>query len=120
MSAAREPAETTAERVARNDAVFREANEVIRATAERTGMDGLLPALCECADPSCTELVQLTPREYEAVRTNPTWFINVRGHHVNAHGWARPVSENDRFVMVEKIGEAGEIAERLDPRSPSG
>ena len=119
MSAAREPAETTAERVARNDALFREANEVIRATAERSGMEGLLPALCECADPACTELIQVTPREYEAARSNPTWFINVRGHHVNAHGWERVLSENSRFALVEKLGEAGEIAAQLDPRSPS-
>ena len=108
-----------AERVARNDAMFREANEEIRAMARRSGMEGLLPALCECADPACTELVQLTPQEYEAVRSNSTWFINLRGHQANAQGWVRVLSENSRFVLVEKVGEAGEIAAQLDPRSSS-
>ena len=99
--------------------MFREANEEIRATAERSGMEGLLPALCECADPTCTELVQLTPQEYETVRSNSTWFINLRGHQVNGQGWVRVLSENSRFVLVEKVGEAGKIADQLDPRSPS-
>ena len=79
-------------------------------------MDGLLPALCECAELRCTEVVKLTPQQYEAVRSDPRWFINAPGHQVNAQGWAYVVSENDRFVVVEKIGEAGELAEELDPR----
>jgi hypothetical protein len=116
VSAAKEPVHALAERVARNDATFREANEEIRAQAAEWRMDGLLPALCECADLRCTEVVNLTPQEYEVVRSNPRWFINAPGHQVNGHGWAQAISENDRFVLVEKIGEAGEIAEELDPR----
>jgi hypothetical protein len=108
--------EASAERVARNDAAFRLANEEIRAMATQWNMDGPLPAICECADPSCTTVVRVTPRQYEAVRSDPRWFINAPGHQINAHGWAYVISENDRFVVVEKIGEAGEIAEDLDPR----
>jgi hypothetical protein len=114
--AADEPEEMTAERVARNDAAFRVANEEIQAAAAEWNMDGLLPAICECADPHCTTVLRVTPRQYEAVRSDPRWFINAPGHHVNAHGWAYVISENDRFVVVEKIGKAGEIVEELDPR----
>jgi hypothetical protein len=103
--------------VARNDAGFREANEAIRATAARWDMDGLLPVVCECADVGCTEVLQLTPREYEEVRADPRWFINAPGHHVSAQGWAVVVTEHDRYSIVEKIGEAGKIVEALDPRS---
>ena len=108
---------TTAERVAYNDAAFREANETIREKTDEWEMDGLLPALCECADPSCGVVLRLTPRQYEDVRANPRWFINAPGHHVNAHGWVRVVAEHHRYVVVEKIGEAGEIVEQLDPRA---
>lgn len=108
---------TTPERVAYNDAAFREANESIREKASEWGMDGLLPALCECADTSCHVVLRLTPRQYEDVRANPRWFINAPGHHVNANGWVSVVAEHDRYVIVEKIGEAGEIVEQLDPRA---
>ena len=106
---------TTAERVAYNNAVFRDANEAIRQKANEWELDGLLPTLCECADPSCVVL-RLTPEQYEHVRTNPRWFINAPAHHVNEDGSVRIVAEHDRYVIVEKIGEAGQVAEQLDPR----
>jgi hypothetical protein len=104
------------ERVAHNNSLFRAANEEITAKAAEWNMDGLLPALCECADPRCTTVVRVTPRQYEAVRSDPRWFLNAPGHEVNDQGWAHVISENNRFVVVEKIGEAGEFAEQLDPR----
>jgi len=107
---------TTAERVAYNNAVFRDANEAIRQKANEWEMDGLLPTLCECADPSCSVVLRLTPRQYEHVRANPRWFINAAAHHVNEDGSVRIVAEHDRYVIVEKIGEAGEVVEQLDPR----
>ena len=107
----------SAERVALNDAAFRNANEAIRAKAESWELDGRLPVICECADPGCTELLQLTAPEYEEVRADARWFINVPGHHVSARGWARVVEERDRYAIVVKIGEAGEIVEQLDPRN---
>jgi hypothetical protein len=109
--------QTTAERVAYNEAAFREANESIREKADAWEMEGLLPALCECADPSCNAMLRLTPRQYEDVRANPRWFIIAPGHHASAQGWARIVAEHHRYVIVEKVGEAGEIVEQLDPRT---
>ena len=60
MRAANEPNETSAD-------AARVANGEIRAAAAAWDMDGLLPALCECADPHCTTIMQVTPRQYEAV-----------------------------------------------------
>ncbi len=107
-----------AERVARNDAAFREANERIRASAASLEFDHseLLPFLCECAEESCTTVLQLSHDEYEAVRAHPTHFINARGHVRHAHGWARMLDEFDRYTVVEKVGEAAEIVGELDPR----
>lgn len=109
---------STAERVARNDATFRDANERINAVATSFEHDEieLLPFLCECADMTCTEVVQLNAHEYEAVRADATHFINAEGHVVNGEGWARVVEERDRYTVVEKIGDAAEVAVELDPR----
>jgi hypothetical protein len=30
--------------------------------------------------PHCTTVVRVTPRQYEAVRADPRWFINAAGH----------------------------------------
>lgn len=108
---------TTAARVAENQASFRVANEAIQGKAAEWDMDGLLPVICECADASCTEVLQLAAAEYEDIRANPRRFINAPGHHVRAQGWATVVAEREGYVIAEKIGEAGEIAEELDPRS---
>jgi hypothetical protein len=114
----REQQETLAERVGRNDATFREANERIREASKSMTLDnGLLsPFICECANVECTEIVRMSCDEYEAVRANPTHFVNAPGHHVNALGWGRVVDEFDRYSVVEKIGDAGDVAAELDPR----
>jgi hypothetical protein len=110
--------ELTAERVARNDARFRESNEQLRGVSEALdfGPDELLPFLCECADVDCTTIVRLTGREYEQVRQSPVQFINARDHEVNGQGWVRVVDEFDRYTIVEKVGAAGKLAAELDPR----
>jgi len=110
--------DVTAERVARNDARFRQSNEELAAVADELDMgpEQLLPFLCECADMSCTQVLQLSAEEYESVRRSPVRFINARGHEASALGWAQVVDEFDRYTVVEKIGDAGRIAAALDPR----
>ena len=110
--------DVTAERVAKNDARFRQANEELATVADELGMgsEQLLPFLCECADLSCTQILKLSADEYESVRQSPVTFINARGHEESARGWARVVDEFDRYTVVEKVGEAGRIATELDPR----
>jgi hypothetical protein len=109
-----------AERVARNDAAFRDANEHIQSSAAAMGLDeaGFLPVICECADVTCSVILQLTHAEYEEVRRHPERFLNARDHVRSALGWARVVSEHDRYTVVEKLGDAAEIAVELDPRGP--
>lgn len=108
-----------AERVGRNDALFRDANEQIKNVAASMDLDetGLIPFICECADIDCRVLLQLTGLEYEAIRQAPVRFLNAPGHVRNALGWARVVGEFDRYVVVETIGDAAEVAIELDPRA---
>jgi hypothetical protein len=112
---AEDPRQSTAERVARNDATFREANEKIEKTARRAGVESV-PFICECAEPHCTEIVYLSLGEYERVRAEPTHFVNVPGHDASAMGYVRIVERHDGYVVVEKIGEAAEIVKQLDQR----
>jgi hypothetical protein len=115
-----EERDPVAERVAQNDAAFRDANEGIEDAADSIGIDGLLPFICECADTRCTELLRLTRKEYEDVRADPTQFINAHGHEKSAQGWARVLVARPNYAIVVKIGDAAEIAVERDPRSEAG
>ena len=107
--------ETSVERAARNEAVFRDANELIeRKLSDLSLVEGRSPFVCECDDPGCTDIVRLTLAEYEHVRSNPVWFLIAPGHPVVA---GEIVSRDERFEVVEKQGRAAEIAEQRDPRS---
>ena len=104
-----------AARVAMNQARFREANESIEGKALVAGVE-MMFLICECADPDCTELIRATRSEYEAVRAEPVRFLYAHGHEVNSAGYGQVVSRNDRYVIVEKIGDAARIVEHLDQR----
>jgi hypothetical protein len=119
MSSANE--QVSAERVARNDARFRESNEQLHDTAASLGFarDALTPYLCECADLGCTTVLKLTAEEYESVRRSPVRFITAHRHEGGPADWTRVVEEHERYTIVEKLGEAAEIAAELDPRAES-
>jgi len=105
----------SAERVARNDAIFRQANEGIAAAGSRLDV-AVVPFICECADADCTTLIPLRLDEYEAIRSDSTHFLNAYGHDASAGPHARVVEEHDGYVVVEKVGRAGEIVKDLDRR----
>jgi hypothetical protein len=105
----------SAERAAENESIFRDANErVEERLGELTLEEGRSPFLCECEDLHCREMVRLSREEYEAVRSRPNRFVIAPGH---PYTEARVVSDRERFLVIEKIGRAGEVAEELDPRS---
>lgn len=112
--------QTTAERVARNDAIFRDANERIRDAAREYAVTEAVPFICECAAATCTEIVRLQLPEYEAVRADPVCFINAPGHHTSAQGWAEVVEHRDGYDLVKKVGQAAALVEALDPRRTDG
>jgi hypothetical protein len=109
--------EPSAERVARNDSIFRDANEKINDAVTRYGVDGRLPFICECADPACTEIVHLDPATYEQIRANPLLFLNARGHNTAGGPYAAVVERGDGYEVIEKQGPARPIAAERDPRA---
>jgi hypothetical protein len=101
------------ERAARNEVLFRAANEKLQGKRQELDIDGRTPFLCECADPTCTELIHLSLEQYEHVRSHANWFLIAEGH--DAHE-ARTTEAHDGYVIVEKVGLAGRIAEEENPR----
>ena len=105
-------------RAARNQTLFRQVNERIEALNESFGL--VLPIgewVCECANTECTKLIELTVAEYEAVRGEATHFAV---HPSDEHVWPDVewvIERNDRYWVVEKLGESAEIVERSDPRA---
>jgi hypothetical protein len=110
----RSTAGLSAERIGRNDAIFRKANEGIAEVAEDEEIDESVPFICECADPGCRELVRMSLEEYSQIRSDPRLFLNVPGHEAAAQGWGQVIETHDRYVVVAKIGPAGEVAEQLE------
>ena len=102
------------ERLAKNEAFFRQVNERIKDIAGGFGGDRY-EFLCECADPGCTERITLGLEAYEAVRANPTRFVLARGH--VAPEIEHVVDRGEDHVVIEKDGAAGRIAAKLDPRA---
>lgn len=101
-------------RAAKNQALFREANEREREVND----SGLwLAFVCECADEACVELIELTPEEYEKIRESPTHFAVAPGERHVVPDVERVVAQHQRFWVVDKVGVAGAVAEGLDPRS---
>ena len=112
--------EVQEERIATNNATFREANERISAAAGSYGIETPIPFICECSDPRCSEVIRLSLDEYEEVRANSRHFVNIPGHEAASKGLAVVVERRDGYSIVEKTGRAGEIVEGLDERHAVG
>jgi|SRR5581483_1705440 len=108
-------ASESAERLAKNEAFFRQVNERIKDVAETFHGPDSYEFLCECADASCTERIELGRDQYEWVRAKPARFVLAAGH--AAPEIEHVVEEDESHVVVEKLGVAGQIAAQLDPRT---
>jgi hypothetical protein len=104
--------ELTVARIAENQSTFRAANEKIEDAAAEFDVVGVLPFICECPDPMCTEIVRLGAADYEEIRRDPRHFFSAPGHEVVSveTGAGAVVEERAGYTLVEKVGTAGEIA----------
>jgi hypothetical protein len=66
----------------RKPALARAANERIAQRAARLRFAARVPLLCECADPSCRELIRLDLEEYRRIRAEPSRYVTAAGHDV--------------------------------------
>ena len=97
-----------------NESAFRAVNEQIEELGERFDMSAT-DFVCECADAACTARVSLTLHAYEEIRADPSRFLVVAGH--QRADAERVVEDHGDYLVVQKFGEAGEVAELNDPRS---
>jgi hypothetical protein len=103
------------QRIAGNEAVFRQVNEALKAGQWPGEEDSPVAFRCECGQLGCSRLIELKLTDYERVRAHPRRFLIASDHEIPM---AETVVEtHDRYVVVEKAGEAGRLAEATDPRS---
>lgn len=111
---AEERSERRKDRLARNEALFREVNERVQEVGERAGLD-MIEFVCECGHADCTAAVSLTESEYERIRSDSVLFAVLPGHAIP--DIEDVVSESDRFQVVRKHEEEQAIARATDPRA---
>ncbi len=105
------------ERVARNEAQFRDINEQLEAGLRQVRhAPELQDFVCECGNRTCDQLISLSFDEFEAVRRDSRRFAVAPGH--GLPDTERVVASNDRYEVVEKFGEAVRLTDASDSRSP--
>jgi hypothetical protein len=104
------------ERVAKNESIFREVNERIGEVADRFAIQEAeaVGFICECSREQCVERLLLARHEYAAARRSGKRFVLVPGHEDLRH--ENVISTTERYILVEKHGEAGAKAALFDRR----
>jgi hypothetical protein len=97
------------ERIAYNESWCRSLNE--RKAEWMKGSHPVAGFRCECWQVDCEERILLSGREWNEVRSQANRFA-VAPDHVAAE-MEVVVDEHPRYWLVEKRGEAGEVAEKL-------
>jgi hypothetical protein len=102
------------ERIAANEAAFREINEGIQR-GQWPGEESSLAAFrCECARLGCNQLIELSVTDYERVRSHSRRFVVAIDH--ESPGAETVVERHDGYLVVEKRDQAGAFADATDPR----
>jgi len=102
-------------RIARTESLFRNVNERIAESAQRTESEGTA-FVCECADADCTEKVAAPIEVYEDVRSDGTQFLLAPGHEDGRV--ERVVEERPRYEIVRKVNRiVAAHVRRLNPRA---
>lgn len=98
-----------AERLARNQSLFREINDrlvELRSSAAQPRSH----FLCECASDGCVEHIRIAPAQYQHVRSSPVTFA-VLSDQAHVYGDVeRVVDRQPGYWVVEKLGKAAHVA----------
>jgi len=95
------------ERLAANEARFREINESAQPQRERRGTGRFV---CECADRGCMVWLDVPMDEYAAVRAHPLRFVVAPTHEIP--DIERIVERGAGYFVIEK---PDEVAHIVDP-----
>jgi hypothetical protein len=94
--------------MAQNEALARRINDRIEYQRPRNG-ESADTFICECVRVDCGGILDLTIGEYARVRSHPRRFAVLAGH--EERDIESIVEVHHGYVVVEKRGEAGRIAE---------
>lgn len=108
------------ERLARNEALFREVNERVAEVAthfiEVQTKGEAVEFICECGRRDCAEPITMTVAEYQAIRAEATRFAVLPGHELPEV--ESVVKRHPTYLVVEKRqADAQEVARETDPRT---
>jgi hypothetical protein len=98
------------ERIAYNEAWYRDLNER-KAEWLRGGLQAA-GFRCECWRVDCGVRIHLSKQEWQEVRSRATRFAVSPGH--TAGDREQVVKEYPHFWIIEKQGEAGDVAAKLE------
>lgn len=108
----------TAERVGRNEALFRQVNEQVEELSRTLSNRGdpTMNVVCECGDLGCVAGLVVSLAAYERVRSDPALFFVQPGHELP--DVEEVVEKQAGYHIVRKrSGTPEEIATETDPRS---
>lgn len=94
------------ERLAANEARFREINEAAQPQRER-GAGGRF--VCECGDLSCTTWLTMPLDEYEEARRHPRRFVVAQAHEIPDRETV--VARGEGWSVVEKPEDVAHVVE---------
>jgi hypothetical protein len=101
-------------KIAANESAFRDVNEAIASGRWPGEVAARVPFRCECGRLGCNLMVDMTVGEYEQVRCDGRRFLVLPGHVTAAT--EDVVEDRGAYLVIEKRGEAGRLAEETDPR----
>jgi len=103
-----------AERLARNEARWRELNaELERGLSDiARDADERAAFVCECARPDCVEMVKLPLEEYQRWHQDDSHFVVLPGHEFR--DIETVLEETGDYLVIEKrdIGQVYDVVER--------
>jgi hypothetical protein len=104
------------ERVSQNEAMYRAVNREIEQAAKETGEGsrGRLEVICECGRDDCPETLDLTIDEYDEAHRERDRFVIAPGH--EDEQIEHVVERTERYLVVDKFGEAEQVAEEEERR----
>ncbi len=100
-------------RVAKNEDFFRKGNEIKERDAALWGSEKC-DFICECSSLGCMSRLRLTRSEYEHIRAKGDRFVVYPGHEDPSVEVV--VERFPTYFVIEKQGEAGDVARETDPR----
>jgi hypothetical protein len=94
------------ERLAQNEARFREINESAQPQRESRGQGRFV---CECADRSCMQWIEIRAEDYAAVRKHPRRFVVAPSHEIL--DVETVVERHPGYFVIEKPEEVAHVIE---------